>query len=110
MRMLGSISSANQTTASSSLIRGSMIMVSPPHHHTPTATQEAAVPSHRLMSPSYGPAARPHLKRALSSPTPKNPVEPGKRQYSSYSQGRLFLSLIYRPCCNLSGRREVVGS
>jgi len=86
--MLGAAAQPIQSSANVPLIRGSMIMVSPPHQGStaPVPQQETATsaPTQPL---AYAATSRPPLKRALSSPAHKKPVEPCKRQYSSYSQG-----------------------
>ena len=90
MRLLSTVSQQVQTSASAPLIRGSMIMVSPTHQGAAASgpPQEIAADAHPLVSP-YASISRPQLKRAISNPIQKKPVEAGKRQYSSYSQGEI---------------------
>ena len=71
-------------------------MVSPPQHNSTTSelVQDAQIPQQVTLY-----ASRPHLKRALSSPVPKHQVEPGKRHFSSYSQGVVIILISVLRFC-----------
>lgn len=93
MRSLMPVDAATSAPSNppTSLFRGSMIMVSPSHqeNNSPSVPRER-LSANLFSSPNYEiPVSRPHLKRALSSPIQKNPVEAGKRQFTSLSQGTI---------------------
>ena len=67
-------------------------MVGPPHHGGAIVAPENPPPFQNLTAPAPY-QAKPHLKRALSSPLGRCAPDPGKRQITSYSQGELHVGI-----------------